>query len=182
MNLQELLYKVSFVKIIGTTNVEVIDIAFDSRKVKATSLFVALKGTQSDGHTYISQTINAGAKVIVLEDIPTNLDDNITYIKVEDSNIALGIIAANFYDNPSEKIKLVGVTGTNGKTTIVSLLTQLFSIMNVKVGMLSTIQNKIIDKMKLLMEQDKKARSFSRYFDLLDNDIRTTLSACVQAN
>ena len=146
MNLQELLYKVSFVKIIGTTNIEVVDIAFDSRKVKATSLFVALKGTQSDGHTYISQTINAGAKVIVLEDMPLKLDDNITYIKVEDSNIALGIIAANFYDNPSEKIKLVGVTGTNGKTTIVSLLTQLFSIMNVKVGMLSTIQNKIIDK------------------------------------
>jgi UDP-N-acetylmuramoyl-L-alanyl-D-glutamate--2,6-diaminopimelate ligase len=146
MNLQELLYKVSFVKIIGTTNVEVIDIAFDSRKVKATSLFVALKGTQSDGHTYISQTIKAGAKVIMLEDMPNNLDDNITYIKVEDSKIALGIIAANFYDNPSEKIKLVGVTGTNGKTTIVSLLTQLFSIMNVKVGMLSTIQNKIIDK------------------------------------
>ena len=146
MNLQELLYKVSFVKIIGTTNIEVVDIAFDSRKVKATSLFVALKGTQSDGHTYISQTINAGAKVIVLEDMPLKLDDNITYVKVEDSNIALGIIAANFYDNPSEKIKLVGVTGTNGKTTIVSLLTQLFSIMNVKVGMLSTIQNKIIDK------------------------------------
>ena len=146
MNLQELLYKVSFVKIIGTTNIEVVDIAFDSRKVKATSLFVALKGTQSDGHTYISQTINAGAKVIVLEDMPHKLDDNITYVKVEDSNIALGIIAANFYDNPSEKIKLVGVTGTNGKTTIVSLLTQLFSIMNVKVGMLSTIQNKIIDK------------------------------------
>ena len=146
MNLQELLYKVSFVKIIGTTNVELVDIAFDSRKVKATSLFVALKGTQSDGHTYISQTINAGAKVIVLEDMPLKLDDNITYVKVEDSNIALGIIAANFYDNPSEKIKLVGVTGTNGKTTIVSLLTQLFSIMNVKVGLLSTIQNKIIDK------------------------------------
>jgi len=146
MNLQELLYKVSFVKIIGSTNVEVADIAFDSRKVKAASLFVALKGTQSDGHIYISQTIIAGAKVIVLEDMPANLDDNITYIKVLDSNIALGIIAANFYDNPSEKIKLVGVTGTNGKTTIVSLLTQLFSILNVKVGMLSTIQNKIIDK------------------------------------
>jgi len=146
MNLQELLYKVSFVKIIGSTNVEVADIAFDSRKVKAASLFVALKGTQSDGHAYISQTIDAGAKVIVFEDIPTNLDDNITYVKVADSNIALGIIAANFYDNPSEKIKLVGVTGTNGKTTIVSLLTQLFYIMNVKVGMLSTIENKIIDK------------------------------------
>ena len=146
MNLQELLYKVSFVKIIGSTNVEVSDIAFDSRKVKASSLFVAIKGTQSDGHAYVSQTIESGAKVIVLENIPANLDDNITYIKVEYSNIALGIIAANFYDNPSEKIKLVGVTGTNGKTTIVSLLTQLFSIMSVKVGMLSTIQNKIIDK------------------------------------
>ena len=146
MNLQELLYKVSFLKIIGTTNVEVIDIAFDSRKVKLDYLFVALKGTQSDGHSYISQAIKSGAKVIVLEDIPNNLDDNITYIKVEDSNIALGIIAANFYDTPSEKIKLVGVTGTNGKTTIVSLLTQLFSLMNVKVGMISTIHNKIIDK------------------------------------
>ena len=146
MNLQELLYKVSFVKIIGTTNVEIADIAFDSRKVKTNSLFVALKGTQSDGHDYILQTIEAGAKVIMLEHMPANLDDKITYINVEDSNIALGIIAANFYDNPSEKIKLVGLTGTNGKTTIVSLLTQLFSIMNVKVGMLSTIQNKIIDE------------------------------------
>ena len=146
MNLQELLYKVSFLKIIGTTNVEVIDIAFDSRKVKLDYLFVALKGTQSDGHSYISQAIKSGAKVIVLEDTPNNLDDNITYIKVEDSNIALGIIAANFYNTPSEKIKLVGVTGTNGKTTIVSLLTQLFSLMNVKVGMISTIHNKIIDK------------------------------------
>ena len=146
MNLKELLYKVSFLKIIGTTNVEVIDITFDSRKVKLDYLFVALKGTQSDGHSYISQAIKSGAKVIVLEGIPNNLDDNITYIKVEDSNIALGIIAANFYDTPSEKIKLVGVTGTNGKTTIVSLLTQLFSLMNVKVGMISTIHNKIIDK------------------------------------
>ena len=146
MNLQELLYKVSFVKIIGSTNVEVADIAFDSRKVKAASLFVALKGTQSDGHDYILETINSGAKVIVHEDIPIKLDEKITYVQVKDSNIALGIIAANFYDNPSEKIKLVGVTGTNGKTTIVSLLTQLFSIMNIKVGMLSTIHNKIINK------------------------------------
>ena len=146
MNLQQLLYKVSFVKIIGTTDTEVIDIAFDSRKVKADSMFVALKGTQSDGHSYIQQSIKSGAKVIVLEEIPNNLDDSITYIKVEDSNIALGVIAANFYDTPSEKIKLVGVTGTNGKTTIVSLLTQLFSTMNIKVGMISTIHNQIIDK------------------------------------
>jgi UDP-N-acetylmuramoyl-L-alanyl-D-glutamate--2,6-diaminopimelate ligase len=146
MNLQELLYKVNVLKVVGTTNVDVADIAFDSRKIKEDSLFVAVKGTQSDGHTYISQTIKAGATVIVLEDMPSDLDGKVTYIQVEDSNLALGIIAANFYDNPSEKIKLVGVTGTNGKTTIVSLLNQLFAMLNVKAGMLSTIQNSVIDK------------------------------------
>ena len=146
MNLQELLYKVSIISVVGTTDVEVVDIAFDSRKAKKDTLFVAIKGTQSDGHTYISQTIKAGATVIVLEDMSTGLDDKITYVQVADSNIALGIIAANFYDNPSERINLVGVTGTNGKTTIVSLLSQMFALLNVKVGMLSTIQNKIIDK------------------------------------
>ena len=146
MNLQELLYKVSIIKVVGATNIEVDTIAFDSRKVKINSLFVAVKGTQSDGHTYISQTIKEGARVVVLEDMPSNLNDAITYVQVADSNKALGIIAANFYDNPSEKLKLVGVTGTNGKTTIVSLLSELFGMINVKVGMLSTIQNKIIDK------------------------------------
>ncbi|MBT4881580.1 MAG: UDP-N-acetylmuramoyl-L-alanyl-D-glutamate--2,6-diaminopimelate ligase, partial [Flavobacteriales bacterium] len=146
MNLQDLLYKVSVLKVVGTTNFEVVAIAFDSRKVKENSLFVAVKGTVSDGHTYIEQTIKAGAAVIVLEDMPAVLDDNITYVQVNDSNIALGIIAANFYDNPSEKIKLVGVTGTNGKTSIVSMLSQMFSLLNVKVGMLSTIQNKIVDE------------------------------------
>lgn len=145
MKLQDLLYKVNITKVIGTTNLELNDVAFDSRKIKESSLFVAIKGTQSDGHSYILQTIEAGATVIVLEDMPANLDENITYVQVVDSNIALGIIAANFYDNPSEKIKLVGITGTNGKTTIVSLLSQLFSILNIKVGMLSTIQNKIIN-------------------------------------
>ena len=146
MNLQELLYKVSIITVVGTTDVEVVDIAFDSRKVKKDFLFVAVKGTQSDGHTYISQTIKAGSTVIIVEDMPSDLNDKITYVKVADSNIALGIIAANFYGNPSGKIKLVGVTGTNGKTTIVSLLSQMFALLNVKVGMLSTIQNKIIDK------------------------------------
>ena len=145
MNLQDLLYKVSVCKVVGNTNIEVTDVAFDSRKVKNNSLFVAVKGTQSDGHAYVFQTIKSGATVIILEDMPTDLDDAITYIQVEDTNTALGIIAANFYDNPSERIKLVGVTGTNGKTTIVSLLTQLFGMLNVKVGMLSTIENKIMD-------------------------------------
>jgi len=145
MNLQQLLYKVNITKVVGTTHIELSDIAFDSRKIKESSLFVAIKGTQSDGHSYIQQTIEAGATVIVLEDMPADLDNKVTYVQVDDSNIALGILAANFYDNPSEKIKLVGVTGTNGKTTIVSLLSQLFGMLNIKVGMLSTIQNKIID-------------------------------------
>ena len=146
MNLQELLYKVNIIKVVGTTNIEVVAIAFDSRKIKNDSLFVAIKGTQSDGHNYISQTIKAGATVIVLQDMPVDLDDKVTYIQVENSNNALGIIAANFYGNPSLKIKLVGITGTNGKTTIVSLLSQMFALLNIEVGMLSTIQNKIIDK------------------------------------
>jgi len=145
MNLQQLLYKINITKVVGITNIELAAVAFDSRKIKESSLFVAIKGTQSDGHSYIQQTIEAGATVIVLEDMPADLDNKVTYVQVDDSNIALGIIASNFYDNPSEKIKLVGITGTNGKTTIVSLLSQLFGILNIKVGMLSTIQNKIID-------------------------------------
>ena len=132
MNLQQLLYKINITKVVGITNIELAAVAFDSRKIKESSLFVAIKGMQSDGHSYIQQTIEAGATVIVLEDMPADLDNKVTYIQVEDSNIALGSIAANFYDNPSEKIKLVGITGTNGKTTIVNLLSQLFSMLNVK--------------------------------------------------
>ena len=145
MNLQEILYKVNITKVVGNTNIEISNIAFDSRKTKDFYLFVAIRGTVSDGHDYIDSTIEKGAVAIVVENIPKILNKKVTYIKVKDSNTALGIIAANFYDNPSEKIKLVGVTGTNGKTTIVSLLSQLFGIFNVRVGMLSTIQNTIID-------------------------------------
>ena len=145
MNLQEILYKVNITKVVGVTNVDVSDISFDSRKIKVSSLFVAIQGTISDGHDYIESAIESGVVAVIVEEIPKILNEKITYVQVEDSNIALGIIAANFYSNPSEKIKLVGVTGTNGKTTIVSLLSQLFGMINVKAGMISTIQNKIID-------------------------------------
>ena len=114
MNLQEILYKVNITKVVGITNIEVSDIFFESSKVKAYSLFVAIKGTVFDGHDYIDRAIEEGAVAVVVEDIPEILNEKVTYAQVEDSNIALGIIAANFYDNPSEKIKLVGVTGTNG--------------------------------------------------------------------
>ena len=146
MKLQDLLYKVNILKLIGSTNIEISDVQFDSRKIKKKGLFIAIKGTISDGHQYIQNTIKEGAIAIIVEQLPSQLNDNITYVQVANSYNALGVIAANFYNNPSERIKLVGVTGTNGKTTIVSLLHQLFTLLNNKVGMLSTIENKILDK------------------------------------
>jgi UDP-N-acetylmuramoyl-L-alanyl-D-glutamate--2,6-diaminopimelate ligase len=146
MKLKDLLYKVSIVKIVGTTDVDVVNVQFDSRKIEKEGLFVAISGEITDGHKYINETIASGAKVIIVEKIPQDLDCSVTYVQVENSNEALGIIASNFYNNPSERIKLLGVTGTNGKTTIVSLLHQLFELLNVKSGMLSTIYNKINDK------------------------------------
>ena len=146
MNLKDLLYKVSIIKVFGTTDVDVVNVQFDSRKIEKGGLFVAISGEITDGHKYINETIASGAKVIIVEKIPHDLDCSVTYVQVENSNEALGIIASNFYNNPSERIKLLGVTGTNGKTTIVSLLHQLFELLNVKSGMLSTIHNKINDK------------------------------------
>jgi UDP-N-acetylmuramoyl-L-alanyl-D-glutamate--2,6-diaminopimelate ligase len=146
MKLKDLLYKVSIVKVVGTTDVDVVNVQFDSRKIEKEGLFVAISGEVTDGHKYINETIASGAKVIIVEKIPQDLDCSVTYVQVENSNEALGIIASNFYNNPSERIKLLGVTGTNGKTTIVSLLHQLFELLNVKSGMLSTIHNKINDK------------------------------------
>ena len=127
----------------GSTHTAIASVAFDSRKVKKDSLFIATKGTAVDGHDYISKAIELGAIAIVCEEIPATKFEQITYVKVSDSGYALGIIACNFYDNPSEKIKLVGVTGTNGKTTTVTLLFNLFKSMGYSVGLLSTVQNKI---------------------------------------
>ena len=108
-----------------------------------TSLFVAVVGTTVDGHQYINQTIEKGAVAIVCEQFPEQLHDGITYVKVKDSAAALGIIAANFYDNPSNELKLVGITGTNGKTTTATLLHELFMQLGYQVGLLSTVVNKI---------------------------------------
>ena len=146
MKLQELLYKVNILKIVGNTNIDIHDIQFDSRKIKHKGLFIAIKGTVSDGHEYIESVINDGALAIVVEKIPLELNKKITYIKVVNSYNALGVLAANFYKNPSEKLKLIGVTGTNGKTTTVNLLYQLFTVLKKKTGMLSTIENKILNE------------------------------------
>lgn len=141
--LSEILYKVKLEEVVGTTHVAISSVTFDSRKVKKDSLFVATSGTASDGHTFIDKAIESGAIAIVCETLPANINENVNYVKVTDSSLALGIIACNYFDNPSEKIKLVGVTGTNGKTTTVTLLFNLFRSLGYSVGLLSTVQNKI---------------------------------------
>jgi UDP-N-acetylmuramoyl-L-alanyl-D-glutamate--2,6-diaminopimelate ligase len=141
--LSDILYRAGLEEVTGTTNLAVSGIVFDSRKVKKDSLFVATRGTNVDGHAYMDKAIEAGANAIVCEEFPFQLNERITYVKVKDTSFALGIMASNFYDNPSEKLKLVGVTGTNGKTTTVTLLYNLFRQLGFTVGLLSTVKNKI---------------------------------------
>jgi len=145
MQLQDLLYGVSIQSLVGKPNQEVTAVAFDSRQVKADTLFFAVKGTVVDGHEYIEQTIASGATVIICETLPVQLNEEVTYVEVANSAIALGIVASNFYGNPSGKLKLIGVTGTNGKTTIATLLFQLFRELGYNVGLISTVQNHIND-------------------------------------
>ena len=130
----------------GEREVEVLGLTFDSRKVETGYAFVAQTGVHADGHEYIEQTIAQGAKVIVCEKIPQTLHDEVTYILTPNSNKALGIMAGNWYGNPSRKLKLTGITGTNGKTTTVTLLSRLFRMMGYHVGLISTIVNKIDDE------------------------------------
>ena len=141
--LSDILYKTGLVETQGSTNVAITAMTFDSRKVEKDGLFVAVRGTQSDGHDFIDKAISLGAVAIVCEEFPKEIIDRISYAKVVDSSLALGIIASNFYDNPSSSLKLIGVTGTNGKTTTVTLLFQLFRAMGLKAGMLTTIRNMI---------------------------------------
>lgn len=143
--LKDILYGVSLKKVIGSTESEVEAICFDSRKAAPGVLFVAVRGTESDGHAFIEKAIDLGAAAILCEELPSNIRENVSYFLVENSAMALGIIASNFYNKPSAKLKLVGVTGTNGKTTVATLLFQLFRDLGYKTGLLSTVQNQIND-------------------------------------
>ncbi|MFP4287995.1 MAG: UDP-N-acetylmuramoyl-L-alanyl-D-glutamate--2,6-diaminopimelate ligase [Bacteroidales bacterium] len=136
--LSDILYKCELIQVSGSTQIAVDQVAFDSRKVQKGALFVAVAGTVSDGHNFIDNAIDGGAVAVVCEIMPAHLFDGVTYIQVQDSSKALGLIAANFYGNPSEKLIVVGVTGTNGKTTIASLLHQVFQSMGFHSGLLST--------------------------------------------
>ncbi|HRJ36527.1 MAG TPA: UDP-N-acetylmuramoyl-L-alanyl-D-glutamate--2,6-diaminopimelate ligase, partial [Flavobacteriales bacterium] len=127
----------------GSTNIAVEGITLDSRKVRPNWMFVAIKGLQSDGHDFINKAIELGADCIICEQIPSERHPHVTYVRVNDAAASLGVMAAEFYDHPSEKLKLIGVTGTNGKTTTVTLLYSLFKRMGYKTGLLSTVVNRI---------------------------------------
>ena len=139
----EILRGLKVKQIIGDDTREVTQIIFDSRKAAPNCLFVAVKGTQVDGHSYIPKVIENGAIAVICEVLPTNLPENVTFIVVENAAETLGLAAANFYDNPTEKFKIVGITGTNGKTSTATLLYDLFSNMGYKCGLISTVEYRI---------------------------------------
>ncbi len=144
--LKDILYRCRTVAASGPTNVAIEHLASDSREVKPFTLFVAVRGTVVDGHSYIANAVARGAVAVVCEEMPTELAKGVTYVQVENSAEALGYIASNFYDNPSEQVKVIAVTGTNGKTTTVTLLYQLFRLLNKPAGLLSTVINRLNDK------------------------------------
>jgi len=144
--LRDILYKVNIRSVTGSTDLEINDVQIDSRKSKPGSLFIAMKGVAFDGHQFIDKAVDAGAVAIVFEETVFERKKGIVYVQVENSGAAAGLIAHNFFDQPSEKLKLVGVTGTNGKTTIATLLYKLFTSLGYKCGLLSTVENQIDGK------------------------------------
>jgi UDP-N-acetylmuramoyl-L-alanyl-D-glutamate--2,6-diaminopimelate ligase len=142
--LSDILYKVHTIALSGNTDIDIADVQIDSRKVQKGSLFVAVRGVAADGHRFISKAIELGAAAVVCESLPSEKPEGVTYVQTNNSAEAAGQLAHNFYDQPSQKIKLVGVTGTNGKTTIATLLYKLFTCLGYKCGLISTVEN-IID-------------------------------------
>ena len=143
--LKDILYKVTVNSIFGKTDIEINKIEFDSRKIVKKDVFVAQRGVSVDGHDFVDKAISLGAVVVVCEEVPVSKIEGVTYVEVEDSSEALAILASNYYGNPSEDLRLIGITGTNGKTTISTLLYELFKKLGYKVGLLSTVKIMIND-------------------------------------
>ncbi len=146
IELNNILTGVSYIQLIGEIDLTINSVEFDSRKVSVGSLFVAFRGTQVDGHNYIDNAVKKGAVAVVCEELPQHINEKVTYVKVNDAKKELAGIASNFFKKPSENITLIGITGTNGKTTIATLLYQLFKLFGHKSGLLSTVENYIDDK------------------------------------
>ena len=145
-NLKDILYNVSVNEVYGSTDVLINTINFDSRLIKLNDVFVAIIGVESDGHDYIEKAQKKGAIVIICEVLPLNRVDGLTYVVVENTKSALAHMASNYFDNPSSKLQLVGVTGTNGKTTVASLANELFTRAGYKSGLISTVKILIANK------------------------------------
>ena len=168
--LKDILYKVSINRVIGDTAVPIHKIEFDSRKVHENDVFIATRGTVVDGHSFIKMAIEKGASAIVCEKVPEDVVPKITYIEVSNSQEALAFMAANFYENPSEKINLIGITGTNGKTTIASLLYQLFQAVGFKVGLLSTVKVMVGSTHYPASHTTPDSLSINYYLDMMDRE------------
>ena len=141
MNLKQLIGDLECLQVVGSTDSTIAEIQFDSRAVGTNSLFVAVRGTLTDGHLFINKAIGLGASAIICEELPEEINDSVTYVQVSNSAFALALVAAEFYGHPSSKLKLVGITGTNGKTTVATLLQKLFTELGYHAGLLSTVQN-----------------------------------------
>ena len=146
MKLKELLKDIPVVAVVGSEDIEITGVNIDSRRIKEGHLFVAMKGTQVDGHKFVPKAVELGAKAVLCEDMPEQKAEGVTYVQVESTEDAVGKVATTFHGNPSTKLKLVGVTGTNGKTTIATLLYNMFTTMGHKCGLLSTVCNYIVDE------------------------------------
>jgi UDP-N-acetylmuramoyl-L-alanyl-D-glutamate--2,6-diaminopimelate ligase len=168
--LKDILYKVAIEVVKGSTDVAVNAIDFDSRKIGLDDVFVAIRGTVSDGHDFIEKAISQGAIAIICEEFPEKIVNGVTYIKVKNTNEALAFLANNFYDNPSSKIKLVGITGTNGKTTVASLLYQLFKKAGYKVGLLSTVKILVDEYEYKATHTTPDSLTINRYLDEMVNE------------
>ena len=165
--LKDILYKVGIEAVHGATDITISKIEFDSRKVELNDVFVAIRGTVSDGHEYIEKALSLGAVAVICEEFPNVIVNGVTYIKVKDSNEALAFLSANYYNNPSENIRLVGITGTNGKTTIASLLYQLFKRAGYKVGLLSTVKIMVDEQEFKATHTTPDSLTINRYLDLM---------------
>jgi len=170
MVLKDILYKVTINAVVGSTSITVGKIEFDSRQIQTNDVFVAISGTITDGHNYIEKAITDGATAIICEVLPENLHDDITYIEVANSNQAMAYMANNFYGQPSENLKLVGVTGTNGKTTVSSLLYQLFKKAGYKVGLLSTVKVMVDNTTYKATHTTPDSLTINRYLQLMNDE------------
>ena len=170
--LKDILYRVTINRVIGSTSVAINNIEFDSRKIEFNDVFVAIKGVLSDGHNYIDKATDLGALVIICGKIPDKIINGITYVEVDNSNLALSVLAANYYGNPSDDIQLIGITGTNGKTTVATLLYKLFKKAGFKVGLLSTVKILIDNKEYKATHTTPDSLTINRYLkEMVDEGI-----------